>query len=357
MKINQFEIKQASERQYQEYNEIIEKHTIQRIQPRDMAVEPTVQNNKTIPDITLSLSKQAIDTFDAKSYLPALSAAQVPQLIEPEVLVDKTLEPRFDMLIRLIEAITGKKIKISNLMDEQMSPPEAQDTSTSGDALPQSVESIERYETYYEREFSQFNANGSIQTEDGKQIEFNLQLVMNREYYSETQTSVTNARQLKDPLVVNYQGDAASLSNMSFEFDIDNNGLFEVIPLLQSGSGFLVLDKNQDGIVNNGTELFGTTTGNGFQELAVHDSDGNTWIDENDRIYEKLSVWLKDDQGHDRLIPLMDAGVGAIHLNPLRTEFSFKDKDNQTTAQVKQTGIYVGNNGQVNTIQQIDFSV
>jgi len=64
--------------------------------------------------------------------------------------------------------------------------------------------------------------------------------------------------------------------------DLDANGVTEKISFVGSGGGFLALDKNSDGVVNDGRELFGAATGQGFKELAEYDSDNNNWINEND---------------------------------------------------------------------------
>jgi hypothetical protein len=48
--------------------------------------------------------------------------------------------------------------------------------------------------------------------------------------------------------------------------------------------------KIKDGRVNDGRELFGPRTGDGFAELAAYDDDGNNWIDENDGIHDNLSI-------------------------------------------------------------------
>ena len=126
--------------------------------------------------------------------------------------------------------------------------------------------------------------------------------------------------------------------------------------MLSKGAGFLAFDKNEDGKINNGTELFGAKTGNGFTELAEYDEDGNGWIDENDEIYSKLSVWIKDDTGNDKLIGLKQANVGAIYLANLSTDFSMKsERDNSHNAQLRRTGMYLTEDGMSNTIQQLDM--
>lgn len=130
----------------------------------------------------------------------------------------------------------------------------------------------------------------------------------------------------------------------------------EEIAELAKGSGYLALDRNNDGIINDGSELFGTSTGNGFAELAKYDSDGNGWIDEADEIFDKLKVWTKDEHGNSVLLSLKDADVGAICLGNSKTDFSLKDKsDGSLRGMVRQTGIYLKESGGTGTVQQVDF--
>ncbi len=68
--------------------------------------------------------------------------------------------------------------------------------------------------------------------------------------------------------------------------------------MIRPGSGFLALDLNNEGIIINGNELFGPRTGNAFAELSVHDEDGNNLIDENDPVYDQLSVRTINQQGN-----------------------------------------------------------
>ena len=88
-----------------------------------------------------------------------------------------------------------------------------------------------------------------------------------------------------DPLVVNFDGTAAQLSDAKFSFDLQRDGQNETLPTLGSGSGFLALDLNGDGKINDGGERFGPRSGDEFADLAQYDGDGNPWIDEADPIY------------------------------------------------------------------------
>ena len=100
-------------------------------------------------------------------------------------------------------------------------------------------------------------------------------------------------------LAVQISYKASGPGNMKFAFNLDPDGVKEDLPMIRPGSGFLALDPNNDGIITNGNELFGprTRTGNGFAELSVYDEDGNNLIDENDPVYDQLSVCTISQQG------------------------------------------------------------
>ena len=160
-----------------------------------------------------------------------------------------------------------------------------------------------------------------------------------------------------DPLVINLDNNVARVTDQKFLFDLDSDGTKDEISFVGEGSGFLALDKNADGVINDGRELFGTESGNGFKDLAQYDLDGNGWIDENDQVFEDLRVWTKDAEGNDRLIDLKKAGVGAIYLESASTEYSLKNEQHLTDAIIRQTGIYLKENGQVSTIQHVDLAM
>ena len=212
--------------------------------------------------------------------------------------------------------------------------------------------------SYTESESMSFETTGTVVTADGRQIEFNMELSMSREF-TETveclkQDSVMAI--MTDPLVISLDANPVTISDQKWEFDIDADGETDSISLLGKGAGFLAYDKNGDGIINDGSELFGSKTGNGFAELAAYDEDGNGWIDENDSIYEKLSVWTKDDTGNDAMLSLKQANVGAIYLGNRKTDYSMNsEQTNEKNAMLRRTGMYLTETGVANTIQQFDM--
>lgn len=210
---------------------------------------------------------------------------------------------------------------------------------------------------FTEKECTTFSSTGSVKTADGRELSFNLDMSMSREYMEKHSISyVTDySAILTDPLVINLKDNPVSVSDQSFLFDIDGDGKDETIARMNSDSGFLALDKNGDGIINDGNELFGTKTGNGFKELSEYDSDGNGWIDESDEVYEKLKVWITDENGNDKLISLKDADVGAIYLGNAKTTFNVTDDTNDLKARVRSTGVYLHEDGSAGSVQQVDF--
>lgn len=211
---------------------------------------------------------------------------------------------------------------------------------------------------FTDKEVTSFSTMGTVETADGRSINFNLNLEMSREFTQAVGVDYTRKTFCIDPLVINLEGNPASFSDQTFFFDLDSDGKVEELSSLAAGSGFLALDLNNDGVINDGSELFGTKSGDGFKDLAAYDKDGNGWIDENDEVFKHLKVWTKDADGSDRLIAITDAGVGAIYLGHTATEFSLNTLDtNQTQGIVRSTGVFLKESGGAGTIQHVDLVV
>ena len=213
-------------------------------------------------------------------------------------------------------------------------------------------------ETYRESEKMSFQTKGKVQTADGREIEFELNLNMSREFYRQSNIQVrAGDAVLCDPLVINYEGIPSGLTNTKFSFDLDCDGNEDQISFVNPGSGFLAIDLNNDGKINDGSELFGPQTGNGFEELAKYDLDQNGWIDENDAVFDKLRIWTKDRNGNDQLFALGQKGVGAIYLGNVAAEFGLKNGDNELLGQAQKAGIFLKEDGTPGVVQQIDLVV
>lgn len=236
-----------------------------------------------------------------------------------------------------------------NSEDEEPIPPGMVRRTTT---ITESRESIFR-----EEEHTRFSTQGKVLTSDGREIDIELDVGMSRKF--ESTELAQSIKVLKDPLVVNFDGPAVALDDhRTFMFDIDMDGEEDQLAQLKSGSGFLALDKNGDGIINDGSELFGAQSGNGFADLAEYDEDGDGFIDEDDSVFNQLRIWVPSDDGESELFALLDKDVGAIHLNHVETEFALnRMADNENMGYVRSSGVFLKESGGVGSVQQIDLAV
>lgn len=279
--------------------------------------------------------------------------------------IDQTTpsDPRLSLLILLIEKMTGQKVRVfdaSQLSTTQPANVPAPAPNNQPSPPPRAGFGVDysKVVSYSESEQTTVQASGVIKTSDGKEIKFSLNLSMQYQYSETSSTSVKlgDAARKTDPLVINFNGTAAQLSEQRFAFDLNSDGQKQQINVPTSGSGFLALDLNNDGKINNGSELFGPSTGNGFNELAKYDSDHNGWIDENDTVFKQLKVWTKDAAGNDQLNSLASLGVGAISLNSIATPFDIKTATNQLLGSIQSSSVAINENGSVGSVQQIDLT-
>jgi len=320
------------------------------LQSTGVNIAPILVPNEDILD--LSSSTKEVQT-------PTFQVAETPETQELNLGLSEKDKQKIALLEAFLEAITGKKIKfrIPEKLFHQDSGNFALKLTPVAPNQMQFV-SFKVHQEYVEQETMSFVAQGKVTTADGKTISLDLQLNMSRSFaYSssiEFQAGQTNRI---DPLTINLDVSSATLTQRKFVFDLDCDGTPDQISFLAPGSGFLALDKNGDGIINDGSELFGTQSGDGFADLALYDSDHNGWIDENDPIFHQLRIWTKNEKGEDVLFALGEKGVGALYLGNVATNFSLKDAGNQAHGEIRKTGIYLREDGTAGTLQHVDLVV
>ncbi len=198
-------------------------------------------------------------------------------------------------------------------------------------------------------------AQGDVITQEGKSIALSLQTELSRydSYRVEIRQSLA---QMVDPLVINLQGGLVDVEKeKTFSFDLNNDGVEDTLSLLAQNSGFLALDRDENGLIDDGSELFGTQSGDGFLDLSAYDDDANGWIDANDEIFSKLKIWQKSAL-EDKLISLSEAKVGALLLESVESSFSYKN-DETLNAQLKKSSVVLFEDGKTGWMSHLDFSI
>lgn len=200
-------------------------------------------------------------------------------------------------------------------------------------------------------EYVFFEAHGKVLTKDGEEIPVDIRLRLEDSRQDIVGLDKKAVRALIDPLVINYDNDSAVLTDQKFSFDLDIDGKPENIAMPASGSAFLALDKNGDGVIGDGSELFGVTSGDGFKDLAAYDDDKNGFIDAADKVFDQLRLFTRGADGKDRVYTLREKGVEAISLENLATTLRLKDG----AGQLRKTGIILKSNKTASTVQHVDL--
>jgi hypothetical protein len=203
-----------------------------------------------------------------------------------------------------------------------------------------------------------FEAAGVVNTSDGRQIRFGLNVTASYEFSStSTVAAAVKGGKLCDPLVINFDGALPEFTKDRYAFDITIDGQLDNIFMPTNGSGFLALDKDGNGKIDDGSELFGASSGDGFWELSAYDGDGNGWIDEGDEVFSKLKIMSVDkDTGEFVLVSLKDSGVGAIYLGSANCNYEIKGDGNELMGVVRKNGVFLNENGSAGTIHHIDLT-
>ncbi|MFA6196429.1 MAG: hypothetical protein WC656_07270 [Sulfurimonas sp.] len=294
--------------------------------------------------------RQRADRLELSDTFKSLNQSKEASKLTDEMGDEMSLDPKLMRILRALEVLTGKKIDMS--MFKKLQGGSSEEPQRVGWGIDYSYEHHEVHE-----ESLEFSAQGNVKTADGRSMDFAVAVSMKNRSEVHESVSFKAGDALIDPLVLNFGADTVTISDVKHKFDLDLDGKSDTFSFVGSGSGFLALDKNSDKKINNGSELFGPTKGNGFKELAAYDVDKNNWIDENDKIFNSLVIWTKDDEGVENLYTLKEKNVGAIYLGNVNTEFTLGDSTQNAQGLLKESGIFLKESGGVGTMQEVDLKI
>lgn len=123
------------------------------------------------------------------------------------------------------------------------------------------------------------------------------------------------------PLVLAFDDEAVTFTNPSGTFDLAGSETVVATDWVSEATPWLVFDRNGNGKIDDGSELFGSMTRlpdgrrakHGFLALAALDSDGDGWLTASDSAFGKLAVWRDANQDRasspNELSPIADSVI------------------------------------------------
>ncbi|MEM5527184.1 hypothetical protein WN093_00005, partial [Gammaproteobacteria bacterium AS21] len=157
-----------------------------------------------------------------------------------------------------------------------------------------------------------------------------LSKVYESEFNINTNTTYTSSSySYESPLILDLDHDGVETLSIEngVNFDINADGNIDRTGWVGKDDGLLVMDINGDGIINDGSELFGENTllengetaEDGFRALSELDSNKDSVFDANDQAYDQVKIWKDTNsdgvsQAHE-LYSLIDLNVESINLN------------------------------------------
>ncbi len=132
------------------------------------------------------------------------------------------------------------------------------------------------------------------------------------------EVSLTQTEQEKsDPLVIDMEGDGFTTTGIEqgAKFDINADGVLDQVSVTKGDDAFLAIDSNNNGLIDDGSELFGDQSGhaNGFVNLASYDDNNDGKIDGNDQIFNSLLMMRLVDN-EQFITALSDTDIKSIDL-------------------------------------------
>ncbi|MCZ4321518.1 calcium-binding protein [Pseudomonas anguilliseptica] len=178
--------------------------------------------------------------------------------------------------------------------------------------------------------------------------------------------SYSSAEKTVSPLILDLDGDGVETISKAdgVYFDHDGNGFAEATGWVGKDDGLLVWDRNGNGEIDNGSELFGNYTQlsngqsavNGFAALAELDSNLDGKVDASDAAFSQLKVW-KDANSDAQAVTGELLDLSQVNVASLNTSFSNQNYSDPQGNLVLQSGTYTTADGTVQSMDDVWFSV
>jgi Ca2+-binding RTX toxin-like protein len=166
------------------------------------------------------------------------------------------------------------------------------------------------------------------------------------------------------PLVLDLDGDGVETVGTEYQvyFDHNSNGYAELTGWIDPDDGLLTYDRNQNGIIDGGNELFGNhfqlSVGgfarDGFAALADLDSDSNQLIDAKDTAWDRLGIW-QDFNFSGKVDPGELNSLGSFGVKELSLSYTPGEGIAWNGNDHRQEGEYIREDGSTSQLTDVWF--
>lgn len=202
--------------------------------------------------------------------------------------------------------------------------------------------------------------DGATKTQADKEVKFPQYLI------DDINTFWASAKNAKSPLVLDLDNNGIETisTDGGVYFDHDNNQKYENTGWIGKNDAFLVRDLNNNGQIDNGTEMFGnhtiksdgSTAYNGFEALADLDSNNNGKFDSGDEAWNEVKVWRDYNTNGivetGEILTLEQAGVESINL-----KYNYQTETDSNGNTEIQQGTYTKTDGTTGKISDVWFEI
>ncbi|MBR5676417.1 MAG: hypothetical protein IKX14_08300, partial [Neisseriaceae bacterium] len=168
-----------------------------------------------------------------------------------------------------------------------------------------------------------------------------------------------------DPLVLDLDGDGIELIKPDgwngVQFDFNGDGIQSATGWVKADDGILVYDRNNNGMIDDGTEIFGKDFNqqknitDGFSALKTLDKNNDNVINSQDNAFNKIKVWRDFNQDgqtqKDELFTLKELGIESLSLDTGKT------KDTTAKNAVGKTAAYTKTDGKQYKMGDVNFEI
>jgi hypothetical protein len=252
------------------------------------------------------------------------------------------LDPEVEKLLLILEKVFGAKgarkfaLKMQALQFDQQQAGAPAQPQRAGWGLE-----YELHERTVEVQTASLSAEAELTLADGSTLAFRLDWSQSSIRIEERSLRVAMGdAQLKDPLVLDLDGDGIRFSGQLARIDLDRDGAVEAVARPAGADRIVAMDGR----------LLGADSGQAFRDLAALDGDGNGWIDGGDEAFGRLQLW--DGLRFSRLA---EGGVAALATTSVALPFQHRGEDGGLQAVGRRGGVFLADDGRAGAVAQVDL--